>query len=127
MKLTTDQKNILKTAKPVIIKAGKAFQAATVKAGKVFNAVLVTEAKKLIAAGLTAKQARKEVEALASPYMSQQAFSKMMVKAGLRTGSTRSDKGEKKDITKDQILKLWGDATPEVQAETFKALQARMA
>ena len=50
-----------------------------------------------------------------------------MVKNGLRTGATRSDNGEKKGITKDQILKLWGDATPEVQAETFKALQARMA
>jgi len=127
MKLNIEQKNILKTAKPLIVKAGKELEAAVIKCGKALNKVLVTEAKKLVAVGLTAKQARKEVRALASPYMSQQAFSKMMVKNGLRTGATRSDNGEKKGITKDQILKLWGDATPEVQAETFKALQARMA
>tara|TARA_R110001583_G_scaffold120485_1_gene271750 strand:+ start:208 stop:591 length:384 start_codon:yes stop_codon:yes gene_type:complete len=127
MKLNKEQNNILKTAKPLIVKAGKELEAAIVKCGKALNKILVAEAKKLVAAGLTAKQAREEVKAIASPFMTQQNFSKLMVKAGLRTGSTRSDKGDKKGITKDQILKLWGDATPEVQAETFKALQARMA
>ena len=124
--LTAEQADIIKTATPVIVKAGKALQAKIVKAGKILNNVLVREAKKLVEAGLTAKQARDEVKAIAKPFMTQQNFSKLMVKAGLRTGATRSDKGEK-IVTKEQILILWGDATPEVQAETFKALQVRMA
>jgi hypothetical protein len=126
--LNKEQNELVKKITPQINKAGRILRKGQLDLMKAFNKELVKHVKALVKTGLTIKQARKVVEKIALPYMSQQNYSQLMNKSGLRTTEAkRSDSGEKKGITKEQILKLWGDASPEVQADTFEALKLRMA
>ena len=127
--LTAEQAEIVKNATPVIQKAGESYKKKLIEAGRIFNKTLQRYVRKLGEAGLSVKQARQVVyRELAHDYMSQQAYSEMMNKAGLRANDKkRSDKGEKKGVTKDQLLSLYASASPEVQDEFFKALEARRA
>jgi hypothetical protein len=126
--LNKEQNALVKKITPQINKAGRILRKGQLDLMKAFNKELVKHVKTLVATGLTIKQARKVVEKIALPYMSQQNYSELMNKSGLRTTQNkRSDSGEKKGITKEQILKLWGDASAEVQADTFEALKLRMA
>ena len=128
IELNKEQSALVKKMTPEINKAGRVLRKGMTELMKAFNKELVKHVKALVETGLTIKKARKVVEKIALPYMSQQNYSELMNKSGLRTTENkRSDKGEKKGITKEQILKLWGDASAEVQAETFKALKLRMA
>jgi len=111
--LTAEQAEIVKNAQPVITKAGESYKKKVIEAGKIFNKTLQRYVRKLGEAGLSVKQARQVVyRELAHDYMSQQGFSEMMNKAGLRSNdSKRSDKGEKKGVSKDQLLSLYASAS----------------
>ena len=128
IELNKEQNALVKKMTPEINKAGRILRKGMTDLMKAFNKELVKHVKSLVKTGLTVKQARKVVEKIALPYMSQQNYSELMNKSGLRTTQNkRSDSGEKKGVTKDQLLSLYASASPEVQDEFFKALEARRA
>ena len=128
IELNKEQNALVKKITPQINKAGRILRKGQLELMKAFNKELVKHVKALVETGLTTKKARKVVEKIALPFMSQQNYSELMNKSGLRTTENkRSDKGEKKGVSKDQLLSLYASASAEVQDEFFKALQARRA